>query len=330
MARPTPTPFRRPPPRQSILLRAAVFTSLALFMFMTACGWDIGEHISNWRFALGLGGEGQTAEEALRQSDAALRWDPDNAQILLSQIALYRRQGDLETALAKTQQLIDATPTFSEEHFTALNQRADLLQVLGRHQEAIAEADKMVALAEQASSRLASRGSAESMLHSMRNTRAYFIARAAADQKAAPEEKPTAKQKGEAQEEMLTVLREMRAAYRGGSQNLSAKMLHWESELSYLDTLAYLRLYSGNPMALRDLNRCVDQCEYLVQLWQSVAADRIEFAALANMGQRLEHSYAAILHHRGEALALAKNYEAAQRDKKLAEQFGYNPKLGNW
>ncbi len=325
MARPTPTRRPGPEPGRIFILRSIIVIAVTLFLLISSCGWNIGEHISNWRFALGLGGEGQTTAEEIQQSDAALRWDPDNAQILQTQIALYQQQGDLEMALAKAQQLIDATPTFSEEHFTALKLHTDLLQILGRHEEAITEADAMVALARQASPLLASGGSDGSLLHTMLNIRAYTVARAAAAGKA------TDAQLGEAQKDMLGVLHGQHSAGIGRTGgDLAAKMLHWERELMYLDTLAYLRLSARNPEALRDLNRCVEQCEYLFQLWLSVAADRIEYATLANMGQRLQQHYAVILHHRGEALAKAGNREEAQRDKHLAKQFGYDPKLGNW
>lgn len=296
----------------------AVVVILLVAAPMASILYDIPGEIGRWKLAVAREQyrRGQR-DVAIESVDEALRWAPREEEVILQRLDWLDAQGNLQGALQVADAALKAHSDNVAAQMKLLQRRLSFLQRLGRHAEAIRDANQLVELGpEQPAGPHPDRLDRASLL----NARAYTIARAAAAGEASQE------QVINAIADMQTVLQAMGTQRDSDSwDDLSFRLAYWEKELMYLDTLAYLQLAAGAPRtALRNFNRCVQMCEFLLPLWESYSGDGIDTLTTTRIRRGLLVHLAVILHHRGETFRALGNEEAARRDIETAKRLGYN------
>ena len=310
--------------RRKSLTRSWVAAAALVFVGVYSIGHTPGE-VSRWLMALARSqyrsGETPQAFETL---DAAQRWAPSDEGIANTRIAWHQLQGDRESALREIDALLEAAKDDRNAQMSLLIRRAELLQVMGRHREAIADANQYVEY-EKAYNRPVNDRAANL---SAFNTRGYFVARAAAENQATDEET------GEALLEVASVLvywHKHRHAHGAGSEYLYDRITYQSQELAYLDTYAYLQLAARDRAgALKNLNRCIGAGESLLELALNASRDSQQYAPMIQLAQGLQSALAVFYHHRSEVYFSIGNRADAQHDFQRAVELGYDKETGNW
>ena len=310
--------------------RRGLTRSLILFAFIAFFGMymlrGIPGEVARWKMAAAEDlFFAERFDPAFAMAADAQRWDRDNVFFGTEQARWNRQTDNLSAALESLNATLETANGDKDATAELLIQRADLLQAMDKHTEALADVEKVFELL-----KLARSPSDENKRYVPQrvNTRAYFIARARAAQQASD------KQLGEA-------LEDMRELMRYWDVNLNSTRLHDVSpigkmqfrvtELGYLDTYAYLRLLNREVgPALHDFNRCIAMCDHLMALAVSLSSDTRYSAEMQSFLYILRDHKAVILYHRGQTHELLQNDAAAIADFQAAKLLGFNKKLGRW
>ena len=290
---------------------------------------DIPGEIGRWKMA---GAQKlhyqQQDERALAVAADAQRWDPDNSLLIETRVAWLRQQGDLSAAIDVLDNALDYAQTNKELQFRLLFTRADVLQAMNRHGEAIDSANEACELIK------AARNPSEKGKNynpQAINHRAYVIARARAAGFGSDQ------QLGEAREDMQELIRFWDVnldAFKSHAASSEAMMNFRVTEVSYLDTHAYVVLQAGGEhqarAALLDFNRCIEMCDHLMALAASQSTELGQSATMRQFMFQLQENKAVIIAHRAEANLALGNKIAAKLDAITAKELGYNKQTGTW
>lgn len=283
-------------------------------------------------------------EFALQLVDEVLKSDPRNLQAHDLRVALLINSDRTQEAIETIGQLLKDSETPQPQRQRSLEVRAELLQRVGKHREAISDAAAALKIAE--SSATGSESDQLLALMRPRNNYAYVIARAAAAQAA------DRQQVADAQRNMQQVFAGLEVARREnrlpeseppwwwkllfGSPTRNepldrlAQIQFWQIEAGFLDTAAYVELAAGNaPAALRDFNRVLQLCATLeLQLREHAATLTAE--QRGQLQSALKQAQIVARHHRGETLIALGNRVEGERDMQLAVRQGYSRENGDW
>ena len=284
---------------------------------------DYRGEIGRWKMAAAEKFHNQhDIDQALAAASEAQHWDPDNIQFTRKRVDWLQKHEDLPAALEAVDDLLESVQGNSAQTSAVLIMRADLLQSMKRHKEALADSDEAFKL--QGVGRTPSDNKPYSP--SAVNTRAYFIARARAAGQASDE------QVGQALVEMQELIRFWDVNLDSVSSSSPTSMFEFRvAEIMFLDTYAYLRLYAGDHQrALFDLNRCVEMTDHLAALAESESAELGQSPMMQEYVSQLPDHKAVIVAHRGAAHRMLGNTAAANADFQTAAELGFNPRRGLW
>jgi tetratricopeptide (TPR) repeat protein len=236
---------------------------------------------------------------SLGKLNHALGWSPNDSALYLYRSALNLEAKELSRALADVDRAKDLGHS---DPVMISQQRALCLQRLGRHEEAIAETDRIVRLVGESAGRprlpgMPSRLSYDSAL----NFRAY--ARALA------------------QRDLSEALRDIEnAILRSGDQLNHA----------YLDTRGYLHFLLGDLENARvDMDRALADAEAEFRAFK--AREKPGDPRLWAIQEKvLEANLAVIYHHRGLVYQQLGQLETAEHDLSRADELGFSPEDGVW
>jgi tetratricopeptide (TPR) repeat protein len=277
-----------PPPRRRLragCIAASVFVGVMLTwtIFMGLPG-----ELSRWKIASAeekrLDGD---LEGAIRDLDQAVADQPDNYQLLSKRAQWQMERGDYEAALRDCHRMVELRP--DERSYS---QRSEVLQYLGRGQEAVEDWKRIMAMRAAQSTR-AGRTMALNGL-------AYY--------------------RGLANVEIDEALADIDEALRRGGE-----------DYQMLDTRGYLYYRKGDfNRALQDLNRAVGGAEEDYESWRARAGgdkgfglpDRREQDLIARQQGR---NLAVILYHRGLVYQDRGEPELAEKDFQRVRELGFEP-----
>ena len=187
----SPTQSARGLSRSLIAMAFLAFVGLYVFR-------DFRGEIGRWKMAAAERlHDQQQIDEALLVAQDAQRWDPDNFQFTRKRVNWLQQHSDLPSALAAVDALLESVRGDDRQTAAVLIMRADLLQSMDRHREALADSEKAFEL-----QKVARKPDGDLPYDpSAVNTRAYFIARARAAGHASDE------QVGQALNEMRELIR---------------------------------------------------------------------------------------------------------------------------
>ena len=313
-----------PRPRSRNIVPSLFGMFLLNFILLYALS-DIPGEIGRWKMAAAEKQLHQGEfEQAIATADDAISWDPDNVRFLQTRINWLQGHGDAEEAKAAIDQLLAEADDDRNVAAQLLFQRAGLLQSMGQHAQAVADANKAFEYAN------VTRKPSDDGTYDpeVLNGRAYIIARAAAASQVSDEEL------GKAYEDMRELVRFWHVnldSFVEETGSLGPSLNFQYNELMFLDTFAYVRLYAGEPQdALRDFNRCLAMCDHLTALAKNNARNLGEGETMRRRVRQLKETRAVVLHHRGEAYRQLGNSAAANADFFAARRLGYDPKSGVW
>ena len=313
-------PEQRPRGLSGSLIGMALLVFIGLYVLR-----DFRGEIGRWKMATAEHLHNQhQVERALAAARDAQRWDPDNIQFARKQVAWLRENNDLFGALETLNTLLASVQGDDRQTSTVLIMRADLLQAMGSHEEALVDSEKAFELLNVARTPNAGGPYNPSAV----NTRAYFIARARAARQA------NDKQVGQALVEMQELIQFWDVnlnSLSSGSASPASKMEFRIAELMFLDTYAYLRLQARDLQgALYDLNRCVAMTDHLLALAESESSRLGQYAVMQEYAAQLREHKAVIIAHRGAAYRALGNPAAADADDEIARELGFSPQVGRW
>jgi tetratricopeptide (TPR) repeat protein len=244
-------------------------------------------------------------DRAVHRMSQALWWHPDDAQLLVRRAELRRKTNDLEGSLADCNQAWEHA--VGGDRVTVLEQRMTVLQRLGRHADALADADRIVEIVENAPNRAIDRGNGQIVtLPLALNNRAYAHALAERD--------------------LERGLADIERAFA---------LLGSEGDAALLDTRGYLHYLLGNvDAALSDMERSVQLAEADQLNFQAIRTAQwqrgVDPRFLEEQGELLDQSLAVHYHHRGLVYQQLGREAEAEKDFTRAEQLGYDPAAGVW
>jgi len=115
------------PARRLVWLAVLLMTAVLAFL-------ETPREIARWHLAIASqhfeAGRREAAQEWLNKAKA---WDPDSLLLVLKQAQFHKVSGDFEAALKDVDRALEVLP----DHVQLLEERTELLQHLGRHDEAI-------------------------------------------------------------------------------------------------------------------------------------------------------------------------------------------------
>jgi tetratricopeptide (TPR) repeat protein len=310
-----PDPFRRPanvggdasgPPRGD--WRRGLRWTLGILLSFMLGSWlvvDFPDEVARWHMAAGenaaLDGD---LDAAVHHAGNALAWARHRSPILLARSRWKLAGNDLEGSLADCDAALEATPRDP----LILSQRSEVLQRLGRHDEALADYDlaaelMLHSLADDSFMRADPFDQARAMLL---NNRAYFRARAGQDLEGALQ-----------------------------MADLALRYLHGNGSYAVLDTRGYLHYLLGNhDAALADMERAVahGQLTYVHEMARLEREMQLRLDRRRQLQQKkaLEQSMAVVYYHRALVYDAQGKKDLARRDYQRADALGYGPENGAW
>lgn len=240
-------------------------------------------------------------DQALAQMDAALRWNPDGLEILLTRADWHRDAKDFAASLKDCDRVIELTPELTNGYLV----RSLAYQRMGRHEEAIEDWNEIV--------RLSERIPLMPMDNAL-NGRAYARAIGSIDI-----------DKGLVDAEASIAMLESHQYGRPGDN-------HDRLYAAVLDTRGYLYYLNGDmDSALTDLSRSITIAERLFK-GSMTHHEKTEFddRRIAVARRNGEHGLAVMYHHRGLVYQALSNEHRAAADLRQAVTLGYNPAEGVW
>ncbi len=263
------------------------------------------EEVARWYLAAAreaeLGGDSQRAEQYL---SGALEWLPDRPTLLVARGRHRLAQKKYQAALQDAQRAIELSGGTLPDVFEL---RMLIFQRLGRHDEAIADADRLVQLVAEAPGMVLKTADGRLLTYpSVLNTRAY--ARALA---------------GKQIEQGLS---DIELAFSAAGN---------ENNYAMLDTRGYLRYLAGDLQeALQDLQRAIELGEAEFQAVQGRLGQEPVFIEDPRKRARVERLFreelAVLYHHRGLVHRALGDDAQAEKDLQRADQYGYDPESGVW
>lgn len=219
------------------------------------------------------------------------------------------RQKLLEGSLADSDEAIDLESDFIEARW----QRAEALQRLGRHDEAVAECTEVYEILQRLAREHPEHSFAWNLARAL-NNRAYFRARGNI----------------ELEEALADVQLALKLLAASGGANPGDDTL-----FTFLDTEGYIYYRMGDyEKALTDLEMAVSGAtrSYITQLrtldWQmQITPDEMTYRFLKKQN---EEKLAVIYYHRGQIYEAMGREDAAENDFNLAKDLGYDEEAGVW
>lgn len=247
----------------------------------------------------------QDHERAIRRISQALRWRPDDPRLLVRRAELRSKSNDLEGSLEDCNQAWELAE--GGRRMAVLEQRMAVFQRRGQHEQALADADRIVEMVEAAPNQEVDRGNGQLVtLPLALNNRAYACALANRN-------------------------------LDGGLADIerALSLLGVENDAALLDTRGYLNYLLGNlAAALSDMERAVQLAESDRRNFQAIRADQLRRGmdprVLEQIQELSDQNLAVLYHHRGLIYQQLGQEAEAQQDLVQAEKLGYDPETGVW
>lgn len=298
-----------PAPRPSLWKRRrfTILFSLGMAAVIVGALWSqAGDFFNNMKAAKARTAlEEGRLDEALEEVNAAIAENDDQPTFYELRAKIYLAMSEepdrptkenLEKSLADWDRLLKDNPSYRRGYLM----RAEVRQRLGKHEEAIADADKAASWGQEQSP-------------DADNAGAYFRARANLQIPAAV--KLAERAVGAFDLELLR-----------GDKEYQEKTA--AAAAQFLDTRGYVYYRAGrHAEALADLELAVKLFEARRESALEAASDESE-AARERIKLDLDHNLAVLLHHRGLARAARGDAEGAAADKQKAVELGYNEEKG--
>ena len=246
--------------------------------------------------------------DVISSADKGLQWDPANQQLLGLRAAARLQMDDLTGSLDDYDQLIDSAAdegSTTERQVQALAVRTQVLQRLGRYQDAVDTWDRIV---EYRREQYDLRGDSESQrdFALSLNNRAYT--------------------KGLGRIDITGALDDIDRALEVTGRDDDPVMIDTLGYLLFLDEqYEQAKFYLEQAETAAKLQ--TDARRELLRQAMSRVTDQRPFEAELKM---LDEQYSIILHHRGEVYAAIGDTEQAEADIAEAKRLGYNPDKGVW
>ncbi|RCS41531.1 hypothetical protein DTL42_23580 [Bremerella cremea] len=300
--RESPPPARRSRPIGRWLL--TIFVLLVVYLGFTFLNT---KSRAQWKWAEALQAleQGQITE-AQQFADQALELAPDDPAMQLYAAELSYRIDAPENANEHLKRALE----LAGESPYVLNTSSFLLARMGRHDQSLPLADKVVELAETKHT---------IHRHTALNQRAYAIALAAEDGQASPEQI----------KQGLIDINEALAIFVHDDMVIDQRIAN------YLDTRGYLELFAGAPkQGLEDINKAIAVYELLrqkllAQTKKDEKLDQLPETVVAE-DKELKNVLAVLYSHRAAIYEKLNQPEAAAADRARAKDFGLNRKKGIW
>lgn len=279
---------------------ATVFTILTACLIVTGpiVGVGMPLEISQWYVAAAVDSELEgDLDSAHANLTRAIAWSCTNPAVFLARAELSMRQKDYETALLD----YDRCLRFSPNALYAQTRRTEALQHLGRHEEAVAEWERLDALTQSIP------GAARA---TFLNALAY--ARAVSAASLPPEERSKA--------DLEKALDEIERAILLDRGSESAR-----KNSAMLDTRGFIRLLRSEvPQATDDLNEAVVLATQELDALKTVK-DYVDRQSRDDDIHLYQHGLAVMLYHRSMLWDELGETEKAAADRQQVDELGFSP-----
>ena len=244
-------------------------------------------------------------QRAVQRLGQALRWRPDDPDLLVRRAELRLRLNDRTGSLDDSERALQLT--VGGQQVEALEQRIAVFQRMGNHRAALQDADRLLELVAAAPNRELQLSHGRILAYpGALNNRAYACALA--------------------ERNIEQGLEDIQLAF---------DLIGSEEDSALLDTRGYLMFLAGDlDRALTDMERAVRMAEaerLAFQRLRSAQRNRgIDPRLLDRHSQLLDQSRAVLYHHRGLVYQQLGRETEAERDLTLAQELGYDPERGIW
>ncbi|MGY8767465.1 MAG: tetratricopeptide repeat protein [Pirellulales bacterium] len=233
-------------------------------------------------------------EQALESAAKAIEWSPENPALRIWYAEFFCELEEYD----KAEEQINKSQELAPQSMQVLSHKSSFLLRLGKHKQALADADEVVA---------ASREGSDVHLHQALNTRAYMIAQALEDEY----EEADLEQGLKDIEEAITIVLK---------------------NASYVDTRGYLKYFNDDlDGALIDLNYSINELEAEYNTILKENEDKaIQSIYTKSEIELRKETLSVLYHHRAAVLKKQGETEAAEKEEQLSKEYGFNRMKGIW
>ena len=268
----------------ALILFAIISNSLAIFSVSTWYRAAAVEHLASGDI-----------EQAKASAEKAIEWSPENPNLRIWYADFFCELEEYDRAeeqIIKSQEL-------APQSMLLLSFKSSFLLRLGKHEQALADADEVVARASQTGSDL--------HYHQALNVRAYVIAQALEDG------------------------HEL-ADLEQGLKDIEEAISIFGNEPNFVDTRGYLKYFNNDlDGALADINFAIKAKETeLEEIHEENEGKSIRSTKTETVITTFKETLSVLYHHRAVVLEKQGKTEAAEKDAQLSIEYGFNRMKGIW